>query len=147
MKRMIMAADRGDGLIGIWWYTDDNQVIGLSEPVDSGKLDGQYIQFSSGNHMSRWRDVIKDFIPSELQESVLSKGFKSLYRGRVIYDTLTSCYVITCSEELKNNSQFRKDIVDYFQLSQCNRQFMGLEHYRYKRELTGNPTLDEYYLD
>lgn len=147
MKRMIVGADRGDGLVGLWWYTDDKKVIGVSEPVDNGRLDGNYIQYSSGNHLSRWRDVISEFIPEGEREAIISKGFKSLYRGRVIYDTLTSCYIITCSEDLKNDTEFRSKIIEYFQLSNCNRQFQSLDHYKYKNALTGNPAVDEHYLD
>lgn len=146
MKRVVSAADRGDGLIGIWWYTDDGHVIGLSEPVDDGTIDGRYIQYSSGNHMTRWRDVVSQFIQDD-PDSIINQGYKSLYRGRVVYDTLTCCYVITCSEDLKKDSQFRKDIIDYFQLSQCNREFQGLDHYKYKNSLTGNNAVDSQYFD
>lgn len=122
MKRIISAADRGGGLIGIWWYTEDHKIIGLSEPVNDGIFDGRYIQYSSGNHMTRWRDVVSKYIQYD-QESVIVRGHKSLYRGRVIYDTMTCCYVVIYSEDLKNDREFRKEIVEYFQLFQCNREF------------------------
>lgn len=72
MKRIILGADRGDGLIGLWWYTDDCNVIGLSEPVDDGVLDGDYIQFSKGNHMTRWKDVIESLLPDNAS-NIISK--------------------------------------------------------------------------
>jgi len=146
MKKVILAADRGDGLIGIWWYTDDRQVIGLSEPADSGRADDRYVQYSKGNHMSNWRKVVTEFIPTGAEE-LIAKGFKSLYRGRVLYDTMTACYVVTCSADLIHNIPFRDAITGYFQLSECNRRFETLDHYRYKNELTGNPAVDAFYFD
>lgn len=146
MKKAILAADRGDGLIGIWWYTDEGQVIGLSEPVDYGRVDGRYIQYSKGNHMSNWQKVVTEFMSTQSEE-LIAKGFKSLYRGRVFYDTMTACYVVTCSEDLIKDIPFRNAVTEYFQLSECNRRFEALDHYRYKNELTGNPAVDAFYFD
>ena len=137
---MMNYADRYDGLIGIWWYDETtNEVIGPAEPVDEGVIDGDYIQYHSGNHMTLWK--------SYSTKSQYPKGFKSMYRGRVIYNTRTQCFEITCSESLMHNANFRAAILSYFQLDNCRRTFVPLLHYRDKVELTGNPALDDGYFD
>lgn len=147
MKRMITAADRGDALIGIYWYTDDGKVFGFSQPTDDGILDGQYIQYDGVNHLSGWRQAVKDSFSAEQQEEIISKGFKSIYRGRCIYDTMTTCYVITCSKDLLNSREFRNAVKSYFNLSQVRVEFKALSHYENKLELTGNPAVDDLYFD
>ena len=140
MKRYIRAADRSDGLIGIWWYDESKQaVISACESVDDGELDGDYIQYHKGNHMNLWQSLAPD--------NMRDKGFKSMYRGRVIYNTRTQCYEITCSEDLMNNFEFRKAILEHFQLTECRREFIPLYHYKHKLELTGNPAVDSSYYD
>ena len=140
MERYIRAADRSDGLIGIWWYDElSDAVSGVAEPVDDGVIDGDFIQYHKGNYMTFWK--------SNAPEGMYEKGFKSMYRGRVIYNTRTQCYEITCSEFLISNELFRKSIISYFQLSECRREFVPLNHYRSKVELTGNPSVDALYFD
>ncbi len=73
----------------------------------------------------------------------MEKGYKSLERGRVIYNTATMMYEITCSARMIHNTNFRKNIVDYYLLSDNRFEFVQLNHY-YKVELTGNPILDEF---
>lgn len=148
MKKYIRAVDRGDALVGIYWYLEDsNKVIGLSESVDNGELDGEYIHYSGPNHFRAWRNVIKDNLPDSEQEEMINKGFKSLYRGRCIYSTMTQTYVITCSSELINNLEFRSKVKEYFQLDSVRVSFTALDHYAHKIELTGNPAIDAFYFD
>lgn len=147
MKRCIKAADRGDALVGIYWYTDDGKVIGVVQPVDEGEMDGPYLQYSGGNHMTLWRQVVKDCFLKEIQQEVINKGFKSLYRGRCIYFTMTQTYTVTCSEDLVNDNEFRSKIREFFQLENVRVEFEPLMHYKYKTELTGNPAVDEHYFD
>ena len=52
-------------------------------------------------------------------------------------------YEITCSAKMIHNMEFRKNIVNYYQLSENRYEFVQLNHY-YKIELTGNPILDEF---
>lgn len=148
MKRYVHAtADRGDALIGIYWYTDDCRIIGLSEPVDRGILDGPYLQYSGKNHLQAWTEVVCDNFSEEDQRALIAKGFKSLYRGRCIYSTMTTTFEITCSSDLVDNEEFRRKAREYFQLTNCRVEFVPLRHYASKIELTGNPSVDAYYFD
>ena len=148
MKRYVHAtADRGDALVGIYWYTDDHRVIGLAEPVGDGLIDGEYIQYSGSNHMQAWNLVVRDNISGFEADKIIKKGFKSLYRGRCIYSTMTPTYTVTCSEDLKDDLEFRQKIKDYFQLGSVRVTFVALDHYKNKLELTGNPAVDNLYLD
>lgn len=144
MKEIIYAS-RGDALIGIWWYTDEGQVWGKCCPVDDGELDGMYLQLSrSKNHMTLWSSTVKDNVEDvEDQRSIIALGYRSLERGRVIYNTATQCYEVTCSKNIVDDEEFRKAIISYFQLSGNRVDFVPLNHY-FKIELTGNPAVDSY---
>lgn len=132
-------------LIGIWWYTDAGEIWAVSKPPCEGVLSGMYLQYSdTENHLTLWSSIVKKYVHDEaLQQSVIAKGYKSIERGRVIYNTATMVYEITCSENLMNNTDFRKNIIDYFNLSENRYEFVLLNHY-HKIELTGNPALDEF---
>lgn len=147
MKRVIYAADRGDALVGIYWYTDDHEVIGLAQPVDDGEIDGPYIQFKGPNHLSAWKQVVRDNFSTDEQEAIIARGFKSLYRGRCIYSTVTQTYTVTCSKDLVDDKEFRTKVKEYFQLTGVRVEFLPLNHYQYKLELTGNPAIDDMYFD
>ena len=73
MKKYIKASTQS-GLVGIWWYSPDGQVWGVSTSLDSGVSDGNYIQFSDHlNHSNLWRQVVKNNM-SEDADSVIEKG-------------------------------------------------------------------------
>lgn len=148
MKRYIKAS-YGEGLIGIWWYDmNNNSVISFQKPLDSGYSDGNYIQYSdSDNHMTLWRQAVYNNITDKQRaDEIYSQGYKSLERGRVIFNLRTQCYEITCSKDIIKNEQFRKDIVNEFNLSGNRYDFVPLNHY-YISKLTGNPTLDSRYYE
>lgn len=143
MKRYIKAS-RGNAQIGIWWYTDDGKVWAQSDFTDNGVQDGPYLQYSDHqNHMTLWTSTVKRYAKDNAN-GIIAKGYKSLERGRVIYNCMTACYEVICSQAMINNKQFRQAIIDYFDLSGNQVEFIVLRHY-YKEELTGNPTLDEFY--
>lgn len=77
---------------------------------------------------------------------MIQKGFKSIERGRVIYNTAVQCYQVIYSKALFNDKQFRDDCIKAFNLSECRFEFEALSHY-YKCELTGNSSVDEHYFD
>jgi len=60
---------------------------------------------------------------------------------------MTQTYVVTCSEHIINNREFRSRIKDYFQLDNVRVSFESLNHYRDRLELTGDPAIDEFYFD
>ena len=152
MKRYVKAS-RGDGFIGIWWYTDEGEIWGVMKHPDDGVLSGPYVQYSdTENHLTLWSSVVKDNVNSNNKEikldaqKIINKGYKSLERGRVIYDTRTMCYVVVCSANLVNDTAFREAVVDYYQLAGNQIDFVQNDHY-YKAELTGNLALDSFYYE
>lgn len=144
MKRYVKAS-RGNARIGIWWYTDDGQIWAQSDFTDNGIQDGMYLQYSDKeNHATLWASTVKHNAPKDQVNKIISKGYKSLERGRVIYNCATACYEVTCSQDLIYNKDFREAIINYFDLRGNQVEFVKLNHY-HKEELTGNPALDEFY--
>lgn len=142
--KLYIKASRGNAQVGIWWYTDDCKVIGVSKPTDSAELDGAYIQYScKENHMTLWRKVMSDNYKDNAEE-IIAKGYESLEHGRVIYDCRTCCYEVTCSVSLVHDKEFRNKIIEFFDLSGNQIEFVVLRHY-HKEELTGNSALDDFY--
>lgn len=144
MKKYIKAS-REDACVGIWWYTDSGEVLGLLKPTDEGVLDGVYIQYSDrDNHLTEWRHALEMFIDDpELRENIYRKGYRSLERGRVIYNTRTQIYEVTCSKQLVNDKEFRNKIIEYYSLSNVRVEFVALDHYT-KISYTGNSALDSF---
>lgn len=146
MKRKVIGS-KDDASIGIWWYIEDSsKVIGYSKPLDAGYLDRMYVQYDrTSNHMNMWKQCVSDFLNND--STIYKKGYKSLYRGRVIYCPMTMSYIVNCSEELRKNSEFRDAILQFFNLRGCRYDFQPLEHYRNKLELTGDPAVDSQYYE
>lgn len=143
---LYIKSSRNEGFVGIWWYTDDRDVIGVMTSVQSGYLDGRYIQYSKDkNHMNLWKKVVYDSFPNDSDE-IYRLGYRGLERGRVIYDTMTQCYIITCSEELSKDKQFISDIKNAFDLNGSRCEIEVLNHYK-KLPLTGNPAVDDQILN
>ena len=142
---MYLKSSRSNGQIGIWWYTDNKDIWAKLKPTDQGYLDGLYYQYdNTTNHLNTWRQVVADNVENkEEANTIIAKGYKSLERGRVIYNTATQCYEVICSKELVNDKEFRDKLVDAFNLSGNRVEFNALSHY-YKSELTGNPALDSF---
>lgn len=142
---MEKSAVNNNNHVGIWWYTDNGEIWDESIPIYKGVLSGIYIQYSDNdNHLTLWSSVVKKHIKdTALQQNMIGKGYKSIERGRVIYNTVTMKYEITCSEKMIRDTAFRKNIVAHYQLAEGSFEFVQLNHY-YKIELTGNPMLDEY---
>ena len=144
MKKYIKASTTS-GLIGIWWCSPEGDIWGKVCPLSDGIQDGDYIQYSDRlNHMTLWRQVVQDNVENhDDAESIIRKGYKAYERGRVVYDTRTQVYQITCSSDMFTNSDFRDECIAYFELYGCRYEFVSLSHY-YKAELTGNPDVDKF---
>lgn len=135
------------GLIGIWWATDDLSIFGVTHTLDEGYNDGIYIQYSdTENHLSLWKRVVYEVFDKPQADEIYKLGYKGLERGRVIYDLRTQCYVVTCSEAMLNNIEFRQEIKKFFELGGCRVDFEALSHYS-KLPLTGNPAIDQFIYD
>lgn len=139
----IIKESRTSGLVGIWWYTDTGDIWAFTKDIDHGYNDGNYIQYSgTENHSILWKKVVRQNV-SNNPDFTYSKGYKSLERGRVIYNLRTQCYEVTGSKEQLADREFREKCVDYFNLNNCRYDFVPLSHY-YKAEITGNPSVDEF---
>lgn len=145
---MKIFASRGEGLVGIWWYMPTNMIIGYSCSLENGYNDGNYIQYDNvKNHLNLWKQVVKDNTNNDNDfNDIYSKGYKSLERGRVIFNLRTQCYEILCSEKLFQNLEFRQNVINQFNLTGNRYEFIKCNHY-YVCELTGNPELDNLYYE
>ena len=146
MKRYIKSS-RSQAFVGIWWYTDGGRVIGAMCDVKDGYLDGRYIQYSQfKNHMNLWKYIVYHEFKGEEADSTYNLGYRGLERGRVIYDTMTQIFIITCSETIASNKEALSKIKDTFSLSGNRCEVEILNHYK-KLPLTGNPAVDEQILN
>lgn len=136
MKRYVKAS-LTSGYVGIWWI-HDKQVIADLVPLDHGYNDGSFIHYSDHkNHLTEWREMMQH---SGLEE-LISKGYKSIERGRVVYNLRTMCYEIVCSELVAKDINQIKLILDVFELNNCRYDIVVDSHYHIA-EITGNPSLD-----
>lgn len=142
MKRYVRES-RDDACVGIWWYTDEGQVIGVYKSLDDEFNDGTYLQYSDkDNHMTLWRTVLQDNISDDVRRNELYQlGYKGIERGRVIYNLKTQCFEVICSEAIYNDLSARKSIKSAYGLNSCRVDFEHLSHYS-KLPLTGNPSVD-----
>ena len=138
MKRYIRGS-LTSGYIGIWWLLD-NEVIADLVSLDDGYNNGSFINYDeSKNHLTEWRRLMTGF-DAEYQ---IPKGYKSLERGRVVYNLRTMCYEIVCSEVVSRNIELLHKIVDAFELENCRYDIVVDSHY-HVAEITGNPALDAF---
>lgn len=129
------------GLVGIWWLYN-NIVISDVRLLEEGYNDGNYINYDERhNHATEWCRLVNEYFPDKADE-ILSLGYKGLERGRVIYNLRTQAYEVTCSQEVFQDIEKRKLIIEAFELGNCRCDFFALRHY-YLAPLTGNPALDE----
>lgn len=135
-------------LISIWWYTESGEFWDFSVTADSAVEDSGYLQYSKEkNHLNMWREVIEKYVSDKNEQNkIIEKGYKSIERGRVIFNLRTQCYEIICSEQLAKDTGFIKACIEHFKLSDVRYDFVPLIHY-HKQELTGNPFLDSLYYE
>ena len=112
--------------------------------LDDGYNDGNFIHYDDyKNHSTEWRRLIHDYFPEESSD-IIRKGYKSLDRGRVVYNLRTQCYEVTCGDSVFNDIEKRKLIVDEFDLANCRYDFINLGTHYHTAELTGDPALDAF---
>lgn len=145
MKRYIPASDSDNipttGNVGIWWIYN-NKVVGEYCPVDEGVNDRGYIQFSTiNNHITQWESTIKDQLPEAID--LISKGYRSIERGRVVYDIRSQVYEIICSQAIASDKNAINLIANEFNISNLRYDVIPSSHY-YVPTYTGNPTLDNF---
>lgn len=137
-----------NGFVAIWWYTDDGNFWDFSKSLDDADEDFGYLQYSnSQNHCTLWRTAVRNNVSDvDKQNEIIAKGYKSIERGRVIYNIRTQSYEIICSDSLLKDPDFRNKCIEYFNLKGNRYNFQSLSHYG-KQELTGNPALDSMYYE
>lgn len=137
-----------EGLVSIWWYTDNGDFWDFSKTLDTAEDDHGYLQYSTTqNHLTLWRNAVKNHINDQnKQKEIIAKGYKSIERGRIIFNLRTQSYEIICSDKLVNNTEFRNKCIEYFNLKGNRYDFIQVNHYG-KQELTGNPALDSIYYE
>ena len=139
MKRYIKAS-LTSGLVGIQWLY--NTVIADTKSLDSGYNDGNFINYDQfKNHATEWRLLVNQYFPEEAND-IIRKGYKSIDRGRVIYNLRTQCYEVTCGQDVFDDLNKRKLIIKTFDLNNCRYDFINLGTHYHIAELTGNPALD-----
>ena len=113
-------------------------------PTDSGVSDGTYIQFSdTQNHMTEWHKVVHDNVPEREASQIIGKGYKSIPRGRVIYDLRTQSYIITCGSQFKDDVEFKSAICSAFEIPAGRTDLSFIDTHYHVYEYTGNKFLDD----
>lgn len=144
MKRYIRAVESESlptGNVGIWWFYD-NTVIGEYCPIEEAVDDRGYLQFSkTKNHITEWESIIREQLPAAI--NMIPKGYRSIERGRVVYDIRSQIFEIICSQEIEENENAIKLIAKEFDISGQRYDVIPSSHY-YIPTLTGNPALDNF---
>ena len=130
-------------MVGLWWYTDSGEVWGLFKPIEEAVPSGRYLHYDTMKyHLIEWETILKAFCNTQDEiDYYLSKGYKSLERGSVIYDSFNLNYLVICSKSLIKDDTFKKKVIEYYELDPDNVVFEALDHYC-KVSYTGNPNLD-----
>lgn len=142
MKKYIKGSTQS-GSVGIWWLIEGKVISGLVS-LDSGFNNGSYIQYSeTKNHLTEWSRLVKDNFPDSYQ-SIIKQGYKAFDRGRVIYNLRTMTYEVTCGQEVFDDIDKRRMIVDAFDLNGCRYDFVNLPTHYHRAVITGNPSIDQF---
>ena len=98
-----------EGLVAIWWYTKDGEFWNFSKTLNDAENDYGYLQYSTTkNHLNLWKTAVDKYIKDVKERAeIYNKGYKSVERGRVVYNIRTQCYEVICSETLVNDITFR----------------------------------------
>ena len=130
-----------EGNVGIWWFYN-NKVVGEYCPKSKGVIDGDCIQFSTeDNHMTKWKSVVEEQLPEAI--NLIPLGYRSIERGRVVYNFRTQVYEITCSYLLASNKYAILKIAEAFNISDLRYDVVPMAHYSIPA-YTGNPALDNF---
>ena len=143
MKRYIRSIEQPshEGNVGIWWFYN-NKVIGEYCPLSEAIEDRGYIQFSkTSNHITEWESTIREQLPEAA--NLIPKGYRSIERGRVVYDPRAMVYEIICSQAIASDEAAISAIAKEFNIVDLRYDVIPSSHY-YVPTLTGNLTLDNF---
>jgi hypothetical protein len=74
---------------------------------------------------------------------MIPKGYRSIERGRVVYDVRSQVFEIICSQATAADAKAIKLIADAFGIADQRYDVILSSHY-YVPEITGNPALDSF---
>lgn len=143
MKRYIRSIEQPhhEGNVGIWWFYN-NKVIGEYCPLSDAIEDRGYMQFSkTRNHITEWESTIREQLPEAVD--LIPKGYRSIERGRVVYDPRAMVYEIICSQVVASDDAAISAIAKEFDIADLRYDVIPSSHY-YVPTLTGNPALDNF---
>lgn len=143
MKRYVRSIEQlhHEGNVGIWWFYN-NKVIGEYCPLSEAIEDRGYMQFSkTRNHITEWESTIKEQLPEAID--LIPKGYRSIERGRVVYDPRAMVYEIICSQAIASDEAATSAIAKEFDIADLRYDIIPSSHY-YVPTLMGNPTLDNF---
>ena len=134
MKRYITCQITSEGYVAIWWYDDvQDKIIGAKCLVSEGVEDRGYVQYSKvANHMNLWKAVVEEDIDDNRKQKLLNSSYRSLERGRVVFDIKTQCYQIICSSVIASDEKVIKLIAE-----ECNlldKQVMVIPNVHYDND-------------
>lgn len=144
MKRYIKSLDQKpphEGNVGIWWFYN-NKVVGEYCPISEGIDDRGYIQFSDvDNHITKWESTVQEQLPEAAD--LIPKGYRSIERGRVVYNIRSQVYEIICSQAIASDENAINLIANEFDIVDLRYDVIPNSHY-YVPTYTENPTLDNF---
>lgn len=139
LKRYIKSTINS-GMVGIWWIYKDSVVADIVS-LENGYNDGYFIHYDERkNHASEWKTLM---LKNGANEDEIKKGYRSIERGRVVFNLRTQSYEIVCSEDVSKSSDILRKISDAFNLAGCRVDVVVDTHYRLY-EYGSNPALDEF---
>lgn len=117
MKRYVRSIEQlqHEGNVGIWWFYN-NKVIGEYCPLSDAVEDRGYMQFSkTRNHITEWESTIREQLPEAT--NLIPKGYRSIERGRVVYDPRAMVYEIICSQVIASDKSAISAIAKEFNIA------------------------------
>lgn len=117
MKRYVRSIEQPqhEGNVGIWWFYN-NKVIGEYCPLSEAIEDRGFMQFSkTRNHITEWESTIREQLPEAID--LISKGYRSIERGRVVYDPRAMVYEIICSQAIASDETAISAIAQEFDIA------------------------------
>lgn len=117
MKRYVRSIEHSqhEGNVGVWWFYN-NKVIGEYCPLSDAVEDRGYMQFSkTKNHITEWEPTIREQLPEAID--LISKGYRSIERGRVVYDPRAMVYEIICSQIIASDEAVISAIAKEFDIA------------------------------
>lgn len=114
------------GKIAIWWYTDDRRFLAFCKALNEAVSVGNYMQADdTKDRLALWNSLLEN-ISDEERKKYKNLSYESVESGSVVFDCLTMCFEVHCSERLLEDDRFIKDCLEYFGLTNTRVDFIGV---------------------